>query len=116
MGYTAEQLAGMSDYDIEGEIEKICIKKTRPDATDVSFDDTAGCVWANERHCIKGFAVRSYCSDWSATGPLMVEHGICLHYRDGVFAYAEHFCNMAGFSDNNNPLRSICEVILMMGE
>lgn len=53
-----------------------------------------------------------YCRDWSATGPLMVKYGIQLKYwSDGGFQASQHF--LLPFSSNNpNPLRAICEVIL----
>lgn len=122
--YTKEQLAGMSDYKIEGAIEKLFVKTNYPDATNICFDDTEGCIWYEIGGKLKGIPVHCYCSDWSATGPLMVEYGVSFIKEVGAEAFvcAEPWADYIGRisneieSGNKNPLRAICEVILMMGE
>ena len=123
MKYTKEQLAWMSDYEINGAIEKVRLIDVRPDATDVYFDDTEGCVWYHHNEKIKSQRVLEYCSNWSATGPLMVEYGVSFIKEVGAeaFACAEPWADYTGGisnqfeSSNKNPLRAICEVILMTG-
>lgn len=92
MSYTQEQLKGMSDTEVELRVSHIL-----------------GLAWLGQRH---------YCTDWSLTGPLMVEYGISLIFEpdeDGNVVVVEH--KPSGiWSDNPSPLRSVCEVILMMGK
>ena len=91
MTYTPEQLKGMADFDIELACANLL------------------------KH--KG-STPYYCKDWSATGPLMVEHGISLISEpdeDGDVVIAEHKASGI-WSDNPNPLRAICEVLLQLNQ
>lgn len=91
MKYTAEQLSEMSNNEIECAMHELRMDNQ----------------WRKP----------SYCSDWSATGPLMVEHGVALMQS----ANDDEWCaeisegGVDNFACNKNPLRAICEVILMIG-
>lgn len=116
MSYTKEQLAGMSDIDVDKAIAALIGYKVVWGSTD--YSDRSGWVAEfNEDYHSREF-LKSYCTDWSATGPLMVEYGISLIFEpdeDGNVVVVEH--KPSGiWSDNPSPLRSVCEVILMMGE
>ena len=64
----------------------------------------------------------NYCSDWSVTGPLMVEYGVEIgpYSKDTWMAanieFIEDTMSYRHVSENKNPLRSVCEVILMIGD
>lgn len=103
MKYTAEQLEKMSDAAIELEIYSIL----NPDHDPIVYS----------------LICPSFCSDWSATGPLMVKHAVSTYFVKGEFIFAgTEQMSPGGYivecfeSQNKNPLRAICEVILMMGE
>lgn len=115
MKYTAEQLEKMSDLEIdvavheEVENESWCISPG-----DIR-NKTGGWIFGGKK-CEFPDSLPRYCSDWSAIGPLIVEYGIeNTFYHAGLFAFASH-CRINISSNNKNPLRAICEVILMMGE
>lgn len=91
MTYTPEQLSKMSDDEVELAYANL-IKHMGP--------------------------TPRYCTDWSATGPLMVERGISLISEpdeDGDVIISEHKASGI-WSDNTNPLRSICEVLLQLNQ
>lgn len=117
MKYTAEQLAKMSDLEIDMAVHaKISNAEWYLPTTDprnkssgIVFRTKSNDVCATEK-------LQSYCSDWSATGPLMVEYGVALMQS----ANDDEWCaeisegSVDNFACNKNPLRAICEVILMM--
>ena len=60
---------------------------------------------------------RNYCNDWSLTGPLMVEYGVIIIYTsEGKYQLCESSKDCEVSSSNPNPLRAVCEIILMMEE
>ena len=95
MKYKAEQLAGMSDGDLELSLANI----TRHPAS-----------------------TPRYCTDWAATGPLMVKYGVAPLADGGELRGAttdslEH-CDPQGYpvhsSQNKNPLRAVVECLILV--
>ena len=59
----------------------------------------------------------SYLTDWNLTMPLAVENSLCIElYNPLTYTYDNHHCSsMASVSTSNkNPLRAICEVLVMI--
>lgn len=118
MSYTQEQLKVMSDSEINCEMSRILGTNPRPFMED-EWDKVEGeGVVEEEGYLLSRTTPPDYCTDWSATGPLMAEHGVSLIFEpdeDGNVVVVEH--KPSGiWSDNPSPLRSVCEVILMMGK
>lgn len=97
MKHTPEQLAGMSDGDVDAILAHILCEE-----------------W--------GSYTPKYCIDWSATGPLMVKHGVApLADGSGLTGATtdswEH-CDPQGYpvhsSRNKNPLRAVVECLILV--
>ena len=125
MKYTVEEIKGMSDEDLEFFILDLV---TDGQATKAQQEiNQRKHIYAFDVSC-PSVIVPKYCSDWSVTGPLMVEYGVGLvPYKDGHIAVADcdwfepqigrgevMYPNIE--SDNDNPLRAVLEVILMIGD
>ena len=70
----------------------------------------------------KGWSTRvDYLTDWNLTMPLAVENGISIINTKGVVHAGNNLKAQKGFSvtmdngaQNTNPLRAICEVLVMI--
>lgn len=113
MSYTQEQLAKMSDREVGKAIAALFGYKVVWGSTDYS-DGSGWVTELNGDYHSREFLMR-YCTDWSATGPLMVEYGVIIIYNsEGKYQFVESSRDCEVFSINPNPLRAVCEVILMM--
>jgi len=114
MSYTVEDIKGMSDREINIQMTYI---------TGGEFIDY-GIIpedqWpVHVLHYVEELGIPSpigYCTDWSVTGPLMVEYGVSLILptkRTPNHIMSEAICDDS-YSVSANPLRAVCEIILML--
>ena len=90
MKHKPEQLAGMSD----GELNKILAEIT-------------------EDYCwFLGSYHPDYCTDWAATGPLMVEHAINLNKLKCEINWLADKCD--SYARSTNPLRAVVECLILV--
>lgn len=95
MSYTPEQLSKMSDDEVE-----------------LAVSDLLGLTQTNIED--ERSAPENYCTDWSATGPLMVEFKVFPRWSE---VYGEYVVEHGELRiRQENPLRAICEVLLQMGD
>ncbi|PCI53640.1 MAG: hypothetical protein COB36_11955 [Alphaproteobacteria bacterium] len=83
--------------------------------------DTGDEIWAGPRSATNPHW--SYLLNWNLTGPLMVEYEISLNRMGGEYCAATdgtkpgdfgHGTMMENCQSSENPLRAICECILMI--
>jgi len=126
MSYTEEDIKGMSDREIEFLILDIV---TDGKATEEQEKINRNMHLYQYKVSCPTLIIPKYCTDWSATGPLMVEYGIGLdppdkELKDSKYWWANHgiIPKMSRHErqdwdiqvGDKNPLRAICEVILMI--
>ena len=125
MSYKKEKLALMSGYEIDAAVHK-AVSNIDWYVTPEDPRNKSGKWIYGKKNGGKGamMSLPSYCSDWSVTGPLMVKYGVATVVENGKVIGATNnsqefydpFGSVVFESRNTNPLRAICEVILMMGE
>lgn len=108
MSYTQEQLKGMSDLEIEMALAAMLGVEYHLSPSD-SRNKTDQWIFATDGDTTN---LPNYCTDWSVTGPLMVEYGIGIN----KLKCENNWIATEGdvYARNPNPLRAVCEVILMM--
>lgn len=115
MSYTQEQLKGMSDLEIDFSISRMLGIRCHVTPGDPR-NTTGKWIFDDDQDTFKTLPM--YCTDWSVTGPLMVVYKVELYPMenpDEWFAQVKTGLSHL-FIRNHNPLRAICEVILMLEE
>lgn len=83
----------MSDEWLNTELTEAVLNNRYPKAKSIDFDGTQNCFWVHDTG-FSSFKIESYCTDWNATMPLAVEHGIqyqLAEANDSDVHYAFHF-------------------------
>lgn len=110
MKHTPEQLSAMSDFELNKVLNDALGFKLVVDC-----DNGAGeaAIFTNI-HGEHGSWV-DYCTDWAATGPLMIEHGIVIMPSPNGDGYcAEHDGEIDAFTTNTKPLRAVVECLILV--
>ncbi|QCQ58428.1 hypothetical protein Barba10S_gp034 [Rheinheimera phage vB_RspM_Barba10S] len=132
MKHTKEQLRGMSDAQVNKELELLLNPKA--EFIGQHYVDTGDGIYSNVIKYPEGSYYRecpAYCRDVSDIMPLAFEHGIsAIHLRDGYLAVKyENYLDVSAFDEidgicadgeqfgDKNPLRAIaCCLILVLQE
>lgn len=68
----------MSDAELNIKLNEIVLNNKYPNAKSIEYDGRQNCFWVNSVG-FSSFKVEKYCTDISATWPLMIEHGVSVN-------------------------------------
>ncbi len=104
-----------TDQELNVKLTELELTKRYPQAKSIEFDGRQNCFWVNSVG-FSSFKVEEYCTDISATWPLMIEHGIelspCFNgwWFAGVvdsYTHDEEALSYSGITTCENPLRAV---------
>ncbi|WP_119566807.1 hypothetical protein [Vibrio cholerae] len=113
-----------SDQELNVKLTELELTKRYPKAKSIDFDGTKNCFWVHDTG-FSSFKVEEYCTDISATWPLMIEHGIsiqspslCGSIDEWTAKYwesdDENFINLVGH--DKDPLRAVVVCLIKVLE
>lgn len=116
MNYTPEQLKGMSDFEIDQAVDQMLGGEDWFISPDDERNETSSWVYGAGHEAT--YELKSYCANWSATGPLMVEHRINMDITGDQWTATGYCHDTNDFIQvmDENPLRAICELLLKLNQ
>ncbi|HDZ9140643.1 TPA: hypothetical protein RUY86_002399 [Vibrio cholerae] len=105
-----------TDQELNVKLTELELTKRYPQAKSIEFDGRQNCFWVNSVG-FSSFKVEEYCTDISATWPLMIEHRVSLIQPDSAEANWS-CCDMYGFdgAQSEQPLRAVVVCLIKVLE
>ncbi|MCO7065255.1 hypothetical protein L4F39_00755 [Vibrio paracholerae] len=109
-----------TDQELNVKLTELELTKRYPQAKSIEFDGRQNCFWVNSVG-FSSFKVEEYCTDISATWPLMIEHGVSVNALSGGDYKAFEIYEKSGLhgndiADENGLLRAVVVCLIKVLE